>query len=157
MPSGSFESCSGSPGRQPGTGRTRGHNRERIVSPLPRDEVTVAFLDQLLIYSTLYVLWRMLTAPRSSTGPVPVPGNAAIVGFTLALALVTFVVRIEYPVNSWTVLFGILTTEPAHLPQYVSLFVVGLLAYQRQVANQNDHSPGHAVAWHRRRACRAVV
>lgn len=90
------------------------------------------FLDQLLIYSTLYVLWRALTARRLSAGPVPLPGTAVIVAFALALALVTFLVRTVYPVDSWTVLFGALTAEPAHLPQYASLFVVGVLAYQGQ-------------------------
>jgi fucose 4-O-acetylase-like acetyltransferase len=37
------------------------------------------FLDQLLIYSTLYVGWRVLTAHHSSMQPRPVPGNSAIV------------------------------------------------------------------------------
>jgi surface polysaccharide O-acyltransferase-like enzyme len=88
------------------------------------------FLDQLLIYSVVYVVWRMVTARRSSTEPLAVPGNSVIFAFTLALALVTFLVMVEYPMNRWIVLFGILTTEPAHLPQYASLFLVGLLAYQ---------------------------
>jgi surface polysaccharide O-acyltransferase-like enzyme len=64
--------------------------------------------------------------------PRPVPGNSAIVVFALGLALVTFLVMIVYPVNTWTVMFGAFTTEPAHLPQYASLFVVGILAYQGQ-------------------------
>ena len=87
------------------------------------------FLDQLLIYSSLYVVRRTLIVHRFRTRSLPVPGNAAIVAFSLGLALVTFLVMTVYPVNSWTVLFGIFTTEPAHLPQYASLFVVGLLAY----------------------------
>jgi len=90
------------------------------------------FLDQLLIYSALYVGWRMLTARRSSSAMLPVPSNLAIIGFALALAGATFAVLIVSPVNTWTVLFGVFTTEPAHLPQYASLFVVGLLAYQGQ-------------------------
>jgi surface polysaccharide O-acyltransferase-like enzyme len=90
------------------------------------------FLDQLLVYSTVYVVWRLVTARRSSTEPLPVPSNGAIFAFALALALVTFLVMIEYPLNRWTVLFGIFTAEPAHLPEYASLFVVGLLAYQGQ-------------------------
>jgi hypothetical protein len=80
------------------------------------------FLDQLLIYSSLCVLWRMLTARRSSAQPLAVPGNTAIVAFALGLSLVTFVLMIVYPLNSWTALFGIFTTEPAHLPQYASLW-----------------------------------
>jgi surface polysaccharide O-acyltransferase-like enzyme len=61
-----------------------------------------------------------------------VPSNTTILVFALGLALVTFLVMIVYPVNTWTVLFGIFTTEPVHLPQYASLFVVGILAHQGQ-------------------------
>jgi surface polysaccharide O-acyltransferase-like enzyme len=61
-----------------------------------------------------------------------VPANAAIVGFALALALGMFLVRVEYPVDRWTVLLGILTPQPAHLPQYAGFFFVGRMAYQGQ-------------------------
>jgi hypothetical protein len=51
-----------------------------------------------------------------------------ILGFAAALALVTFVVRLRYPVDHWVPLLWVLAAEPAHLPQYVSLFAVGALA-----------------------------
>jgi glucans biosynthesis protein C len=89
------------------------------------------FVEQLLLYVTLYAAWRLVTA-RWSIGELPVPGNAAIVGFALALAVMTFVVRIEYPINRWVYPFGLLAAEVGHLPQYASMFVVGLLAYRGQ-------------------------
>jgi glucans biosynthesis protein C len=45
------------------------------------------------------------------------------------LALITWVVRWWYPVDDWVPLFGVLAAEPAHLPQYVILFALGVVAY----------------------------
>lgn len=85
------------------------------------------FLEHLLLYAVLYTAWRLATA-RWRLPSLPVPNNAAIVASVLALAAVTFVVRIEYPINRWVYVFGVLSAEVGHLPQYASLVVVGLLA-----------------------------
>jgi hypothetical protein len=53
------------------------------------------------------------------------------VAYTLVLALATFLVRIWYPIDTWIGLLGYIQSEPAHLPQYVSLFVLGLVAARR--------------------------
>jgi peptidoglycan/LPS O-acetylase OafA/YrhL len=86
------------------------------------------FLGHLLLYSAAYAAWRW-TAPRQRPSkPLPLPGHASILGFAAVLALVIFVVRLRYPVDRWVPLFWVLAAEPAHLPQYVSLFAVGALA-----------------------------
>lgn len=88
------------------------------------------FVETLLIFALFYVLWRRLTKPA----PAPVqsdskaPGNVAIALFALALGLATFVVRIWLPVGWW---FEPLHLQLAHLPQYIALFVAGIVAYQR--------------------------
>jgi fucose 4-O-acetylase-like acetyltransferase len=87
------------------------------------------FVNMLLIFVILYAAWRLIRA-RWSIGTPPVPGNLAILGYVAALAAVTFVVRIEYPIDRWVTLLGIMPAEIAHLPQYASLFVIGLLAYR---------------------------
>ena len=46
------------------------------------------------------------------------------------LALITWVVRWWYQVDDWVPLFGVLATEPAHLPQYLILFALGVAAYR---------------------------
>jgi glucans biosynthesis protein C len=46
----------------------------------------------------------------------------------MALSGVSFIVRIGYPIDTWKSLFGLIPTEVAHLPQYLSLFILGLLA-----------------------------
>jgi len=89
------------------------------------------FVEHLLVYALLYTAWRALTA-HWSPRRLPIPNNAAILGYVLLLALVTFVVRIEYPINRWVYLFGFVYSEVGHLPQYASLFVIGLVAARGQ-------------------------
>lgn len=35
-----------------------------------------------------------------------------------------------FPTDRWIFLFGFIQMEPAHIPQYVSLFVIGVFAYR---------------------------
>jgi peptidoglycan/LPS O-acetylase OafA/YrhL len=86
------------------------------------------FLEQLLIFSGLYVLWRKATAGRrGSPLKKPFPGDLAIIAFTVAMGLAMFAVRIVFPVNFW---LPFIVFEPAHYPEYIALFAVGLIAYR---------------------------
>lgn len=90
------------------------------------------FLGHLLLYSLVYVGWRRLTRHRTAT-PARAwspPGHLAIIGFVVGLTLVTWVVRGWFAIDEWTALLGVLATEPAHLPQYVALFAIGVAAYR---------------------------
>lgn len=88
------------------------------------------FVEALLIFASLYAVWRR-AGRRQST---PTPGNSqppafsSIVLFTLALAVVTFLVRLWAPAGWW---IQPLNFQLAYFPQYISLFVVGLIAYRR--------------------------
>jgi peptidoglycan/LPS O-acetylase OafA/YrhL len=90
------------------------------------------FLGHLLFYSALYVLGRWLLDRRGRDRRInlPVPGHFAIFGFVVALALVSWIVRSSYPIDEWVPLFFVLAAEPAHLPQYMSLFAIGVIAYR---------------------------
>lgn len=88
------------------------------------------FLGHLLLYSAVYVVWAGREGPRSRSRPLPPPGHGAIVAFSAALILVTWVVRWWFPVDRWVPLFLVLPAEPANLAQYVSLFVLGILAFR---------------------------
>ena len=97
------------------------------------------FLLQLLILSGIYVIFRKANGSRSSndseqasTKKIVFPSNLAIVTFTLALGLAMFAVRIVFPVNTWLI-FQIV--EPAHYPEYVALFAVGILAFRNDWFN----------------------
>jgi glucan biosynthesis protein C len=85
------------------------------------------FLGHLLVYAAGYAVWRQL-ARRAPAG-LPLPTNAAILAYTLLLALVSAVVRDAYPIDRWVTLL-VVPAEVAHLPQYISLFALGILAYR---------------------------
>jgi glucan biosynthesis protein C len=91
------------------------------------------FVEALLAFSILYALGRLITrrAPDSASGDrrqVPVPGNRSITLFALGLGLATFLVRIWTPFGWW---WEPLHQEPAHFPQYIAFFAVGIIAYRR--------------------------
>jgi hypothetical protein len=87
------------------------------------------FLQHLLVYALLYAVWRLLRgkAAGRSFRPAP-PESWMIFAYAVALAAATWAIRIWYPVNRWTAFLGFIQMEPAHLPQYASLFVIGLIA-----------------------------
>jgi glucan biosynthesis protein C len=88
------------------------------------------FIETLLIFSILYIVWRLLTAsrPAKPTGESQFPGNGAIALLALALALAAFVIRIWLPIG-WN--FVPLNLQFPFFVQYIALFIVGLVAYRR--------------------------
>jgi glucans biosynthesis protein C len=91
------------------------------------------FLEQLLIFSGFYVLWRKATGGRQgSPRKIAFPGNFTIATFTIAMGLAMFAARIVFPLNLW---LPFISLEPAHYPEYVALFVVGILAFRNDWFN----------------------
>lgn len=90
------------------------------------------FLGHLLAYSLVYVGWRRLADRRRAGAPRawPVPTHVSILGFVVVLAAVTWVVRGWYAIDEWIALLWVLPAELAHFPQYVALFVLGIMAYR---------------------------
>jgi glucans biosynthesis protein C len=91
----------------------------------------VWFLAVLLLFDLLYAGWWGLSKHRSSASATSgtFPSSWAIAGFIFALGLVTFVVRIWWPM-SWEFppLPGL---KIGYLPQYLSLYLLGLIASRR--------------------------
>ena len=93
----------------------------------------VWFLEFLLFFAMFYALWRVcstwwlhahprMTIPmRSITSERlhPYPTTGAMVLFIIGLALLSFVVRIWFLSGWWFV------------PQFISMFILGLIAYRR--------------------------
>jgi hypothetical protein len=89
------------------------------------------FISHLLLYSTVYVAWREFAGRSTATaGRWSPPNHFAIAGFVVGLALVTWIVRIWYPVDKWVPLLWVIPAEPAHLPQYIAFFAAGVLAFR---------------------------
>ncbi len=85
------------------------------------------FVAHLLVYSLIYACWRSLRRGRRGRA-LPPPGDVAVALYVLALAVVDFAVRFPFPQDRWIDVLWLVPTEPAHLPQYASLFVIGLVA-----------------------------
>ncbi|MEL6384186.1 MAG: acyltransferase family protein [Cyanobacteria bacterium J06626_18] len=99
------------------------------------------FLMHLIAYAALYVLWRSLIRQRQPS-ILPPPNHRWIVAYVLLLSLVTFGVRIQYPIDRWINVLWVLPAEIAHFPQYVSLFVLGILSYRQDWVRQMPVSRG---------------
>jgi len=91
----------------------------------------VWFLAVLLLFDLLYAGWQWLTRHRISASAMSgtFPGSLAIAGFILALGLVTFVVRIWWPAGFVFQLIPGL--KIGYLPQYLSCYILGLVASRR--------------------------
>ncbi|WP_371602455.1 acyltransferase [Streptomyces sp. NBC_01220] len=82
------------------------------------------FIQNLLAYSLLYALCRQAArlvgsrhaAPGTPPRPTRVPGHSALAGLTVALAGVTFLVRVRYPLDTWVPFHGGPAGSPRPLP-----------------------------------------
>jgi fucose 4-O-acetylase-like acetyltransferase len=103
------------------------------------------FAEALLIFAIGYALWRAFveggslkatgfgagarqSIPKLRLRMPPLLTNLAIAAFAVALGAVSFLVRIWLPLG-WT--FGPLNLQFPFFPQYICLFIVGVLAYRR--------------------------
>jgi len=88
------------------------------------------FVAMLLIFDFGYAAWRMATRnrasqPRINSAP---PGYLTIGTFILALALASYLIRIVVPLGKFALdVFPTL----AYLPQYLSFFVLNIIASRR--------------------------
>ncbi len=106
------------------------------------------FVEALLIFSLVYVLWRLVfqrvPPPPPPDGEARAPADWAIALFGLAVGLATFLVRIWAPVGWWL--------EPLHLElasfaNYIALFTIGILAYRHNWLVGLSDAQGRTWAW----------
>jgi glucans biosynthesis protein C len=102
----------------------------------------VWFIEALLFFVMFYALWRVCSTWWSHTFPQvttptrsitsarrhPYPTTGAMLLYIVGLALITFVIRIWLPMGWW---FQPLNLMFAEFPQYISMFILGLIAYRR--------------------------
>jgi len=88
------------------------------------------FVELLLFFSLVYAAWRWLTRHRTQTTARTgkLPSSLAIFGFIFALGLVTFVVRLWWSADFQP---GPFNVPLGYLPQYISLYVLGIVASRR--------------------------
>ncbi len=85
------------------------------------------FVSLLLVLSLAYAIVARLAGRSGANWKLPAPSDGQVLAYVLALGLAGALVRYVYPQDAW-VAIPLLSVEPAHLPQYLSLFVIGLVA-----------------------------
>ena len=116
------------------------------------------FIEALLFFAMFYALWRVCSNwwshahPRKAT-PMrsipsaythPYPTTEEMLLFIVGLALITFVVRIWFPMGWW---FQPLNLMFAEFPQYISMFILGLIAYRRRWLTSIPDAVGKRWFW----------
>jgi len=86
------------------------------------------FVAALLVFTFSYVVGRSLVKIIFKK-PLPAPGVGTILLFAVLLGVISFLIRIIFPVG-WVL--KPLGFQLGHFPQYILLFIVGLLAYRNQ-------------------------
>jgi peptidoglycan/LPS O-acetylase OafA/YrhL len=84
------------------------------------------FIVMLLVFDFGYAAWRVDTWTRSASDSAP-PRYRMVVVFVLVLALASYLIRIVLPLGKYALSFPSL----AYLPQYLSFFIIGIIAYHR--------------------------
>jgi surface polysaccharide O-acyltransferase-like enzyme len=89
------------------------------------------FVETLLIFTLLYVVWRLLSRsrPPEPAAESAFPGNGAIALFALLLGVAGFLARQFFRMDEY--FFRPLNLQLPFFAQYIALFVLGLIAYRR--------------------------
>jgi len=90
------------------------------------------FVVALLLFTLVYALLRKLRGDRPPKA-YPVPSGRTIFFFALSLGLVSFLVRLVFPVG-WTL--SPIGFQLGHFPQYIALFALGIVASRHQWLQQ---------------------
>ncbi|MEH7444096.1 acyltransferase family protein [Bacillus sp. JJ1122] len=88
------------------------------------------FIEHLLIYALLYAVFYRLLKGRISFGFLEDLNNSKLFLLAVLVSIITFAVRIKYPIDHWEGLLGFIQVEYAHLPQYAWFFFLGILAFK---------------------------
>ena len=89
------------------------------------------FVAALLLFTLIYLLFRYLVNP-SPAKAFAAPSAITIVLFAVVIGVVSFLVRIKFPVGWVLKPVGF---QLGHFTQYVTLFIFGLVAYKSNWLN----------------------
>lgn len=101
------------------------------------------FVVVLLIFTLTYTVMRLLLKWKLSEKPSS-PKIWAIALTGLIIAGITFRIRATFPMDYWVSFLKFIHFEPSHFPQYITLFIVGLIAYRRNWFHQLTDVAGKA-------------
>ncbi|MFN8495370.1 MAG: acyltransferase family protein [Caldilineaceae bacterium] len=94
------------------------------------------FVQALLLFAGIYVVYWVIAKPggartKAAISPSAFPSDGHLLGWIGGLALLTFVVRLRFPVGVW-----LWEMQLGHFVHYVFAFGAGILAYHHDWLNQ---------------------
>ena len=95
------------------------------------------FVAALLSFTLIYVLYRVTT--RYINSSVALPSANAILLFAIGIGIISYFVRIIFPVG-WVL--KPLGFQLGHFPQYIALFILGIVASRSKWLDPMDHILG---------------
>jgi acyltransferase-like protein len=96
------------------------------------------FVAALLLFSCIYVMLKKANKNKLHK-QIAFPSNRQILVFAIALGVVSYLVRIVFPVG-WVL--HPLGFQLAHFAQYISLFVLGVVAYRNKWMDNISYPTG---------------
>ncbi|MBN1501821.1 MAG: acyltransferase [Spirochaetes bacterium] len=100
------------------------------------------FVEHLLVYFIIYaVVKKYFIKKKTEVVPTKIT-FFHIIGLGLLISITSVLIRIFYPIDRWTGILGFIQSEPAHLPQYLLLFITGVTAYRKDWLRQIKTSTG---------------
>ncbi len=97
------------------------------------------FVAALLLFTLIYVLVRIIFKRPTSTKTLPAPTALTIVLFAAGVGVISFLVRLIFPVG-WSL--QPVGFQLGHFSQYIALFILGLIASKNNWLNTISDTTG---------------
>lgn len=95
------------------------------------------FVLALLMFTLFYALYRAVS--DKAVKPVKFPTIAQILLFAAGIGVITLIVRIFFPVGFVITPLGF---QPGHFPQYIAMFILGIIASRSKWLDEADYQTG---------------
>lgn len=100
------------------------------------------FVENLLVYSLIYALLRIVIHKTSSKDNFHLNINLFSIIYILIVAVTTILVRNYYPVGEIKNILGFLMIEVAHWPMYLGFLIAGIIASRTDLFQRFPSSQG---------------
>lgn len=98
------------------------------------------FVAALLIFTGIAIFLKAESSSKKKTNSyAQIPNSSKILLFAIAIGIISFVVRILFPVGWSLKPFGF---QLAHFPQYIALFYIGIIASKNDWFEQLNYQQG---------------
>ncbi len=100
------------------------------------------FLQLLLIFPVMYIVYKKTRSDTGNTGAAAFPANRRIWGIIFVLSFLTYLVRLVFPVGQ-----AILNIQPGHVVHYIFAFYLGIFAKRAGWFEKLSPSQGKRWGW----------